>query len=287
MLVDLDYAIPDIIPASRVLAEAHRLDLALFVAFEEASVCAAEGMIRQAEGTEVLRFLNDQKQDDERHLVLFRQRLDLTLAAARPNRASATEAMLLRVLQGGKVSDNTLRRDEIVGAVVVPPLRRFLERCKVAAESGTFLDALVLLDVVLKGMALPLYEYEALYWQPVDPFLAELIRSAGEDERRHVTRAARMVCSDAVARRSELLELSQEAAVPLREAFRYYVRKLVGLFAVVAEQLPERYAEVDMVSTPRDQQVAVILAAAKEGLDQVLRQAGLDNDGHQQPLSHE
>src|SRR5262245_29373118 len=137
MPVDLD-AVPNIIAASQALAEAHRLDLALFVAFEEESLRVAEGLLRHVPGANALRLVAEQKGDDERHLVLFRRRLQLSLGA-RPNRAAATEALLLRVLQGETASTDGPRLDELVRAVVIPPLGHFFERCRMAADGGNFL----------------------------------------------------------------------------------------------------------------------------------------------------
>src|SRR5258708_7827017 len=129
-LMNLDEAIPEVISNSRPLAEAHRLDLALFVAFEEESLRIAESLSRYAPNTDVLNFLADQAREDAHHLEQFRRRLDLTLAATTPDRASETEAMLLRVLQGGKAATEGLRRTEIVTAIVTPPLRRYFEACQ-------------------------------------------------------------------------------------------------------------------------------------------------------------
>ena len=49
----------------------------------------------------------------------------------------------------------------------------------------------MLTNLVLEGMAYPLYGYEERYWKPVDPYLARLIASAFADETRHVAFGAR------------------------------------------------------------------------------------------------
>ena len=145
-----------------------------------------------------------------------------------------------------------LRSEEVVAAVVVPPLRRFLDRCRVTADEGDFVSGLALLDLVLKGAASPLSTFEARFWKPVDPFLASLIRAAGEDDRQHVCQAAeavRSLIADDPARRMQLATHCQEARASLAEAFRYYARKLVGLFAAVQRNYPERYAGVEIADS--------------------------------------
>lgn len=267
-LYTLDEAIPEAIATSRPLAEAHRLDLALFVAFEEVSVRIAESLSRHRLSAGILNLLLEQARDDARHLELFRRRLDLTLGAARPDRAGDTEAMLLRVLLGGKPANGAVRREEIVSAIVTPPLRCYFADCQACADAGTTLDALLMFHLVLKGMAWSLNAYEAHYWQPVDPFFAQLIHDTGEDEQRHIARAAKLV-SESPQHHARLAPLATEAAGRLRQAFAYYIRKLAVLFAIDREQ------------TPAIERTAVTHVAT------ILRQAGLNNNGQQESLSHE
>src|SRR5205807_1582161 len=112
--------LPDAISASRPLAEAHRLDLALFVVFEEWSVEVAQTLLPHTADADTRAFLTRQAEDDGRHLAAFRGRLDQTLAA-KPSQADATQALLLRVLQSGERTTAALRREEVVNAVIVPP----------------------------------------------------------------------------------------------------------------------------------------------------------------------
>jgi hypothetical protein len=264
-LSHLDDTLPEMIAASRPLAEAHRLDLALFVAFEELSVRIAEALSRYRLSADVLNLLLEQARDDARHLELFRRRLDLSLSSAR---TSDNEAMLLRVLQGGKATSGGLRRDEIVAAIVTPPLRRYFADCQASADTGAILETLVTFHLVLKGMAWSLCAYEAHYWEPIDPVLAQLIRDSGEEEYRHITRSAPIV-RQAAEHRVRLTRLAAESVSRLREAFAYYIRKLVVLFAIEKEQAIQ------------------IEQAGIRGVAKILRQAGLDNDGQQESLSHE
>jgi hypothetical protein len=190
----------------------------------------------------------------------------------------------LRILKTGSGTGDVLRRDEIVAAVVVPPLRRFLDSCHATAEAGSFVEGLALLGLVLKGTASPLSTFEVRFWEPVDPFLAHVIGAADEDERRHVRAAADLVRSlskDHPERRALLSAQCAEARALLTEAFRYYVRKLVGLFAVVQRQHRERVVGIEIAAGQHspEEQLAHILAAGDSGCSQALRQAGLDTHG--------
>jgi hypothetical protein len=150
--------LPQAILDSPPLAEVHRLDLALFVVFEEAALRVSGALTRSAPNVDAMNFSAQQTLDEARHHEIFHRRLELASAAL-----------------GMQVGD---ARD----AIRIPPLKRFLERCYEVADHGSFVDALVLMNLVLEGMAHPVYAYEERYWKPIDPYLAQLVRSSFIDE---------------------------------------------------------------------------------------------------------
>ena len=115
---------------------------------------------------DALAFAAQQTLDEARHHEMFARRLALSTAAW------GTRA-------GG---------DEIL----IPPLRKFIDLCYEVADRGAFVDGLVLTNLVLEGMAYPLYGYEERYWKPVDPYLARLIaqRVRRRDPSRRLRRRA-------------------------------------------------------------------------------------------------
>ena len=160
-------ALPPAIAGERALGEVHRLDLSLFVVFEEVALRVSGALARSAPSPDALAFAAQQTLDEARHHEMFARRLALSTAAW------GTRA-------GG---------DDIL----IPPLRKFIDLCYEVADRGAFVDGLVLTNLVLEGMAYPLYGYEERYWQPVDPYLARLIASAFADETRHVAFGAALV----------------------------------------------------------------------------------------------
>lgn len=276
-------AIPEVIINSRPLAEAHRLDLALFVVFEEASVRIAETLARHAPPQPLLDLIARQIRDHSRHLALFSRRLDETLAVHRRDRGQATEALLLRTLQGVKApAAAPLLRDNVTNAVVIPPLRRYLEDCQRAADDGAVLDALVLHNLLLKGMACSLYVHEVRYWQPFDPYLADIIRAVKDDEGHHVELAARIVraLADDSVRRDQIRELCAEGYARLLPVFRYYIRKFVELFGVVARQQGKQFFET------AEKEIADIESDCAARYADTMTKAGITHHGHQESLSH-
>jgi len=259
-LASIGDELPAILVESPPLAEVHRLDLSLFTVFEEASLRVSGALTRRAPTDGALNFSAQQTLDEARHREIFQRRLDQARAAHNIPLSSATDA------------------------IMIPPLRAFIERCYEVADGGSFIEGLTLMNLVLEGMAYPLYEYEEHYWRPVDPYLAGLVRSAFTDETRHVAFGARLV-RDLLAgdaeRRAKVTRLCHDARAAMREVFRYYIRKFVSLFDLVARRHKDVFAGAEfapgrlITETPYEEQVAMIHASIEREHARLLERAGL------------
>jgi len=256
----LGSALPEVILASRPLAEIHRLDLALFVVFEEASLRVSGALTRLAPNLEALNFSAQQTLDEARHHEVFERRLRLASTALGMNTEDAREAIL------------------------IPSLKRFIERCYEVADGGSFIEAMVLMNLVLEGMAHPVYSYEERYWKPIDPYLAQLVRSAFIDETRHValgTRTVRALLKDDSGRRAKAAALCTEASRAMGEVFDHYISEFVGLFDAVARMNPALFAGAEfapgrlIAETPYKDQVTLIRASIEKAHSRSIARAGL------------
>jgi hypothetical protein len=259
-LAELPAEVPETIVGSRALSEVHRLDLALFVVFEESALRVSGALVRKAPTPEALRFAAQQTLDEAHHYEVFQQRSDASRQAAG--------------LVAGPIDP----------AILTPPLRRFIEHCYEVADTGSFIEGLALTNLVLEGMAYPLYAYEEAYWGPVDPYLARLIHGAFTDETRHVHFGAQLVrelLAQDPEQRARVARQCQAARVALAEVFRYYVRTFVGLFDAVARRHQNlfRGAEIApgrrIADTPYEEQVAMIHHSIDREHTRLLAQAGL------------
>lgn len=251
--------IPESIATSRALAEVHRLDLSLFVVFEEAALRVSGALTRRAPTDEALAFAAQQTLDEARHHEMFGRRLRASLAASGAK---------------GDVRD-----------IVIPPLRRFLDLCYQVADGGCFVEGLVLMNLVLEGMAHPLYGYEQRYWRPVDPYLTRLIGSAFSDETRHVAFGAATVRGflerEPVAK-ARAQGVTREGRGIMAEVFDYYVRKFVGLFDAVARRHRSLFAGAMfepgrlVAETPYQEQVSAIRRRIDQEHARLLARAGLE-----------
>ena len=254
-------ALPDVVVESPPLAEVHRLDLALFVVFEEASLRVSGALTRLASTPDALSFAAQQTMDEARHHEMFRRRLTAASAAAGLDAADATATML------------------------IPPLRSFIDRCYEVADGGSFIEGMVLMNLVLEGMAHPLYAYEQRYWAPLDPYLARLVRAAFTDETRHVAFGAdvvRRLLSEDPDRRAKMATLCRDAARAMGDVFSVYIREFVGLFDAVARLHPDLFAGAEftpgrlIAETPYEEQVAMIEASITREHARLIARAGLD-----------
>jgi Methane/Phenol/Toluene Hydroxylase len=253
--------VPALILDSPPLAEVHRLDLALFVVFEEASLRVSGALTRLAPSLDALNFCAQQTLDEARHHEMFRDRLRAASRSEGVETTAATEAIL------------------------IPALRRFMERCYEVADGGSFIEAMVLMNLVLEGMAHPLYAYEERYWKPLDAYLARLVRAAFTDETRHVAFGAdvvRTLLRDDPSRRAKAAALCAEARLAMDEIFTHYIQEFVGLFDAVAQLHPDRFAGAEfapgrlIAETPYAEQVALIHASIDHEHSRLIARAGLD-----------
>jgi hypothetical protein len=255
-------ALPEVITGSRPIAEVHRLDLALFVVFEEAALRVSGSLTRRAPSERALSFAAQQTVDEARHREIFCRRFDVSCAAA------------------GLPAGDTR-------AILIPPLLRFIDLCYEVADSGRFAEGLTLMNLVLEGMAYPLYQYEVRYWRPLDPYLAGLIESAFADESRHVALGAalvREVLDGDPAGKARVERTLREARATMREVFAYYVRKFVGLFDAVARRHGALFAGAEVApgrriaDTPYQDQIAIIQHSIDTEHARLLARAGLGED---------
>lgn len=256
---EIDETLPLAIANNRELAEVHRLDLSLFVIFEEAALRVSGALTRSAPDIDTLNFCAQQTLDEARHLEMFQRRLSLSAAAQ------------------GKPAAPAL-------AIMSPPLKRFLERCYEVVDRGAFVEGLTLMNLIFEGMAFPLYAYEERYWQPVDPFLGSLVRSAYADESRHVGFGAALVkaaLQDDPAKRAAVKTLCRDATEAMTEVFDYYVRTFVSLFDAVAKRHGELFEGAEfapgktIAATPYAEQVRTIQQTMQQEHQKLLARAGL------------
>ncbi|MDH5181032.1 MAG: hypothetical protein OEZ39_04805 [Gammaproteobacteria bacterium] len=259
-LESIGSTLPDTIADSRPLSEVHSLDLSLFVVFEEAALRVSGALTRSAPTLDTMNFSAQQTLDEARHHEIFLRRLE--------------ESRSYQGKAGTGINE----------AILIPPLRNFLDRCYEIVDRGEFVEGLSLMNLVFEGMAYPLYAYEQRYWEPVDPYLSSLVRSAFADEARHVTYGAQLVSEllkGDTKRKARVNKLCKDASQLMDEVFSYYVRKFVKLFDAVARQHKGLFADAEFApgrkifDTPYEEQIKTIHASIEKQHNQLITRAGI------------
>jgi hypothetical protein len=257
-----DEPIPERIQSSRPLAEVHRLNLALLTLFEDTGLRMSGALIRHAPTPAALSFAAQQTLDQSRHHEAFRQRL-----------------------RRAHTGDGAPREQETIQAILTPPLRRFIDQCYEIVDSGSFVEGVTMMNLVLDGMAYPLYSHQQRYWRSIDPYLSRLLGGAFADETRHVAFGARIVRETLEGdpnQRLKVARLCRDARALLGESLRYYVRTFVKLFDAVARRQGELLADTEFAPGRKirdhgyEEQVASIHASIEREQAKLLVRAGLE-----------
>jgi len=217
--------VPEALLREGPLREIAVLDLALFIGAERVGARTAAGLARLAPDEGSLVFLASQTLDEARHFESF---------ATRFRELGIPEAT----------------RDELADQFMPPSYRAFLDRLLEAVDRGDFFAGVVGLNVILEGMAFPLYDYEIRYWRPFDPGLAEVIRHAFLDEVRHVgfgeKRIAHTLARDP-GLRGRIQRTVTDMGRAMRAAFGEFIGDYVALYDHAVAEHPEVAAQVEII----------------------------------------
>src|SRR5262249_21555997 len=77
-------------------------------------------------------------------------------------------------------------RERLMTHVTTPNMRKFYDLIIEQVDKKNFITAMLAHNIILEGMAYPIYRYEAKYWSRLDPGLSQIIRGTFADEVHHV-----------------------------------------------------------------------------------------------------
>jgi hypothetical protein len=252
--------VPALLQREGALRDVYLMDLALFCAAERTGVKVAAGMARLADDEATVSFLASQVLDEARHFEAF---------AARASELGVPAEV----------------RDRLGLDLMPGSYRRFLDTILEAVDAGDFESGLIGLNVILEGMAFPLYEYEMRYWAPFDPGLVEVVDGAFKDECRHVgfgeKRIAHRLARDPGAR-ARVQRRVDEYGRLMRGAFDEFLATSVAMYDAAVREHPERCEQVEIIpgrsllTTSTEDQVRWLEARILEGHARRLGRMGLD-----------
>jgi hypothetical protein len=208
-----------------LLRQVYLLDVALFVGAERTSYLAVSGMMRLAEDELTQVQLGTQVMDECRHYEVFCRRVaDLDVTPE--------------------------KREELVKRYTTPSMRKFYDLILEQVDKGDFYAASIAQNLIMEGMAYPLYRYEIKYWSRFDPGLSKTIQGAFADEAHHVT-FGEAVNSDHVRKvgideRNRLLRLTKDFGQLMTSVFDEVIDHYIGLYQECANQYSALVGDIEI-----------------------------------------
>lgn len=191
-----------------------KMNIATFLIAEQHSIHNTAAMVGIAPDEKSRSFLASQVLDEARHFEVFSRRMaDL---GVQPH-----------------------ERDQLMKRYFAPSMRKLFELIQEQIDKRSFIGAAVGQNLILEGMAFPVYRYESRYWSYFDPGLSQIIRGAFADEVQHTGYGEsylRFVVARDVASRALVSDLVRQFYVLMKEMFETLIAKYVGLYQSAADE---------------------------------------------------
>lgn len=245
-----------------LLNQIYKLDIATFLTAEEVSVQGISRLVHLAPDEASAVFLATQTLDEARHYEVFCRRLaDFGVTPA--------------------------ERRELVERVTTPQMRAFYDVIREQVDKGDVIAALVAHNIVLEGMAYPVYRYEIKYWSQLDPALSRMIQGAFADEVHHVSFGEAFIANEvrmSAEVRNRVHRLIWDCSRLMRGVFDAVVHKYIGLYQEAANAHMDImggiqiFPGVRMQDVTEKEQVERLLAEIETELQKRLTQVGLASE---------
>lgn len=242
-----------------LLNQIYKLDIATFLNAEHLSVEGISSMVSFAPDEASQIFLTTQAMDEARHYEVFCRRLaDLGMA---PN-----------------------ARKDMVNAVKTKEMRTFFDLIREQVDKKDYIAAILAHNVILEGMAYPVYRYEIKYWSRLDPGLSQIIQGAFADEVHHVTYGESFIkdqIKQSVEIRNKITKLSQEFSGLMTNVFESVIHHYIGLYQEAANSHIDIMGDIKIFGDKRiadlteEDQVRLLLAEVQAEYNKRLKTIGL------------
>ena len=208
-----------------LLKQVYLMDIALFIGAEHTSYHAVSGMMRCAPDELAQMQLGTQVFDECRHYEVFCKRM----------------------ADMGVTPD---KRKALIERYTTPALRSFYDLILEQVDKQDFYAASIAQNLIMEGMAYPVYRYEIRYWSRIDPGLSRTIQGAFADEAHHVgfgeainkAHLQRLGTGD----RNRIQKLTQQFSTLMRQTFEEIINRYIGLYQECANQYMDIMGDVEI-----------------------------------------
>jgi hypothetical protein len=221
------------------------IDIGTFIGAERTSFDAVAGLLRCAPDENSQIYLGTQVMDECRHFEVFCRRMaDFGITPE--------------------------QRDKLVKRYTTPAIRKFYDLVLEQVDKRDFIAGSMAQNIVMEGMAYPLYRYEIKYWSKIDPSLSQIIRGAFADEVHHVSYGEAIIKYHLrgldPSKKSKLQTLMREFSILMTEAFEQVIKHYIGLYQECANQHMSLMSDIEifpgrlMSSVSEEDQARLLLA---------------------------
>lgn len=243
-----------------LINEIYKLDIATFLTAEEVSVSGISKLVSQAPDEASTVFLATQTLDEARHFEIFCRRLaDFNVSPE--------------------------ERQSLVSRVMTKEMTAFYDLIREQADKGDYVGALVAHNIVLEGMAYPVYRYEIKYWSKLDPCLSRMIQSAFADEVRHVGFGEAFISNEiklSPSVRNRVRTLAKDCNQLMTAMFEAVIHKYIGLYQEAANAHMDLMGDIQifpgvkMADVSEEDQVRYLLAEIQNEYSRRFAHIGLN-----------
>ncbi|MFZ3088262.1 MAG: ferritin-like domain-containing protein [Methylotenera sp.] len=196
-----------------LINQIYKIDIATFLTAEKISVDNISRMVSMAPDEASRVFLATQAFDEARHFEVFTRRL----------------------ADFGVEPDE---RNGLMKRVTTNAMQQFYDLIKEQVDKEDYVAALIAHNIILEGMAYPVYRYEIKYWSKLDPGLSQIVQGAFADEVHHVSYGEayirNLIASD-VTLRNRINILLGDFEKLLIGVFEAVILHYVGLYQAAAD----------------------------------------------------
>lgn len=245
--------------SDKLVNQIYKLDIATFLTAERISYLGISKLVSHAPDEASSIFLATQAVDEARHYEIFSKRLT-------------------------EFGVSASQRDQMMEDMTTPELRRFYDLIREQVDKGDFAAAMMAHNIILEGMAYPIYRYESAYWSVFDPNLSRLIRGAFADEVHHVRFGESIIRRYARlgdVSRNRMQKLAKEFHQLMTDVFEATIRHYVNLYQLAANQHMELIGDIEIFKgrkirdTPEVDQVRILLDEIQIEHSERLQRTGL------------
>jgi hypothetical protein len=242
-----------------LLSQIHKIDIAMFLTAERLSYHNISALISSAPSEQAQMFLATQSLDEARHYEVFCRRL-------------------------ADFGVTPEQRETLMKMVTTPQMQKFYDLICEQVDKRNFITAMLSHNIILEGMAYPLYRYQRKYWSRLDPGLSQIIEGAFADEIHHVSfgeAIMREYIGTSTAHRNEVKLLAEDFHKLMTEVFEGVIHHYIGLYQEAANNHKDVMGDIEIfpgrkiAELSEEEQVRLLLQEVQKEHSERLTRIGL------------